>query len=74
MSELETLLHTVSLQMKELQRNEAPTSLGFDDFAIMFALYQKLYLNKPLKAEDFSGYFKKHPMIPEDPRMEPPIS
>jgi hypothetical protein len=52
-----------------LTSEEAPTSLGYNDFALIFAQAQAMRGAKGVSAQFISGYLNQHPSVPVDARI-----
>ncbi|MBI2508307.1 hypothetical protein HYV89_05135 [Candidatus Woesearchaeota archaeon] len=65
------LLNALGLAVKYLKEDKAPTSMGYNDFALMFALAQEQLPRQPITSDYISKYLVKHPAIPNDVRLEP---
>jgi len=61
----------LGVAVQGLKEDRAPTSIGYNDFALMFALTQEQLPGKPISAEYLSKYLRQHPAVPEDARLEP---
>ena len=53
-----------------LKKDKAPTSMGYNDFTLIFALAQEQLPEIPITAEYISKYLNKHPGIPKDARLD----
>ena len=63
---------TVSLSVGGLKEKKAPTSLGYNDMAVMIAFGEsKAYVIPTVNSQMISEFLKKHPAVPADARMEP---
>jgi hypothetical protein len=62
----------VSLSVNGLKELEAPTSIGYNDMAIMIAFGESREMGIPtVSAEMISEYLGRHPAVPDDARMQP---
>ncbi|MBI3050878.1 hypothetical protein HYY74_00290 [Candidatus Woesearchaeota archaeon] len=65
------LAMVLNLAIQDFREAEAPTSIGYHDFALIFALAQEQLPGSPISAEFLSEYLVRHPAVPEDARLEP---
>jgi len=61
----------LGITVQGLKEDRAPTSIGYNDFALLFALTQEQLPGTPITAEYLSKYLKQHPAVPKDARLEP---
>ena len=62
----------VSISVDGLKEIKAPTSIGYNDMAVMIAFGQSAEMGIPsVNSRMISEYLKKHPAVPADARMTP---
>ena len=67
----EILYVTTTIIFDQLKKDRAPTSLGYNDFTVLFALAQEILGSKPITAEYISGYLNHHAAVPTDAKLDP---
>src|SRR3989338_6126023 len=64
----------ISIAVDGLKKGTAPTSLGYNDMAIMIAYGQSREFGIPeVHADMISKFLLKHPSVPSDSRMQPDV-
>ena len=53
----------LGITVQGLKEDRAPTSIGYNDFALLFALTQEQLPGTPITAEYLSKYLKQHPAV-----------
>ena len=62
------------LAVDGLKEKTAPTSIGYNDMAVMIAYGQSQEYGIPtVNADMISRFLSKHPAVPNNARMQPPV-